>query len=134
MFIFQGIAHRPRYRRFGSVLRVFLTISCFILINKKNPKVFDKKIDEKSYFECGGIIFSYGFHHISEILIFCIGISIVNLMNLYDFEEFSSFFQDKFYNREFNSKFSNFISNYKLFGKITISHRIFYQKPSGFFL
>ena len=38
------------------------------------------------------------------------------------------FFQEKFYNREFNSKFSNFMSNYKLFGKITISHR-FFSRP-----
>ena len=59
------------------------------MINKKNPKDFDKKFDEKSYLECGGIIFSYDFHQISEILIFCIGIPIVNLTNFDDFDEFS---------------------------------------------
>ena len=78
--------------------------------------------------------FHYDFHQIREILIFCIGNPIVNLMNFEDFEEFSSFFQEKILYREFNSKFPNSMSNWKIFGKIKISHRIFYGKSLVFFL
>ena len=44
------------------------------------------------------------------------------------------FFSREILYREFNSKFWKFMKIYKLFGKIKISHRIFYQKPSDFFL
>ena len=37
-------------------------------------------------------MFSYDFHQISEILFFCIGIPIVNLMNFDDFNGFSIVF------------------------------------------
>ena len=92
MLIFQFIAHLSRFTGFNGALSAFLAISGFIFIIKKNPKAFDKKFDEKSYLECGGIIFSYDFHQISEILIVCIGNPIVNLMNFDDFNGFSSFF------------------------------------------
>ena len=65
---------------------------------------------------------------------FCIGNPIVNLMDFEDFEVFSIFFQDKMLYRKSNSKFPNFMAKCQLFGKIKISHRIFYQKPSGFLL
>ena len=112
------MAHNARLTGFGIALIAFLASLCSILINKKKLKVFDKKFDEKSYLEWGGIIFSYDFHQISEILIFCIGNPIVNLMNLDDFDECSSFFSSEILYGEFNSKFSNFMSKYKLLGKL----------------
>ena len=66
--------------------------------------------------------------------IFCIGNPIVNLMDFDDFDEFSSFFSREILYREFNSKFSKFMEKAKLFGKIKILTRIFYQNHSGFFL
>ena len=61
--------------------------------------------------------FYYAFHQISEILIFCIGNPILNLMDFDDFDEFSSFFSREILYREFNSKFSKIMMNLKLFGK-----------------
>ena len=78
--------------------------------------------------------FLYDFHQISEILIFCIGNPIVNLRNFGDFDEFSIVIFKKILYREFNRKFPN-LKNVSLpFTKIQFSHRILYQKSSGFFL
>ena len=88
----------------------------------------------KSYIEWGDVTFYYDFYQIRKIVIFCIGNPIVKLMDFEDFEEFSSFFTSIILYRKFNSKFPNFMTKWKLFGKIKISHRIFYQKPSGFLL
>ena len=67
-------------------------------------------------------------------MIFCIGNPIVNLMNFDDFDEFSSFFSREILYREFNSKFYKFMKKVKLFTKIKILARIFYQNHSGFLL
>ena len=67
-------------------------------------------------------------------MIFCIGNPIVNLMDFDDFEEFIRFFSREILYREFNSKIPKFMEKTKLFGKIKILARIFYQNHSGFLL
>ena len=50
------------------------------------------------------------FINLGKSMEFTIGNPIVNFMDLYDFEEFSRFFQDKILHWEFNSKFPNFMA------------------------
>ena len=63
----------------------------------KNPRTFHKKFLSKSLIEWGDVTFHYDFHQIREILIFCIGNPIVNLIGFIDFEDLVVFFQEKFY-------------------------------------
>ena len=70
----------------GVVNGVISARAWILWIIGKNPRTFHKKFLSKSLIEWGDVTFHYDFHQIREILIFCIGNPIVNLMDFDDYQ------------------------------------------------